>query len=830
MSDSLFFAIEVRITFAYYLELVQIKVMKTIYILALMGATTIFTAANAQTTLKGKVSSNNNESISGLNVKVKDQVTMSDANGYFELYIPFPGSFNVEITGVGYDKESVYVNPKESTTQLGTIVIRQSNQKIQEVEVTGYNSINDKVLNAGKAGIIDRDLPQAVQIINKQVIADQQVNRLSDALKNANGVAMGANRGGVNENFYARGYSLGANNIFKNGARTNNGGSIEASTLESVEILKGSAAILYGGVTGGAVINLVTKKPKFEYGGEVSMRAGSYNQYKPIVDVYGPISKKLAFRVVGTGEYAESFRDYVESKRFYINPSLLYQISDKTSINLMFDYLKSDYTPDFGIGSVDGKINKEVGRNTFLNTGWAFNKTNSKNGQLNFEHVFSENWNLQAIASYQQYGRDYYGSERIQAKSSMFPRNLNRTEQDELTFNQQVNLRGSLKTGGLKHQLVIGADADQSNTKNYAFNIFANGLNVAPNAVYDTINIFDPYNSIKRTDMPGVGLKTRTSTDIYRYGVFVQDLISLTEQFKVLAGIRYTYQTTQNAEVYDYKTGETTVTPNKGKDDVDMGNKVDKAWSPKFALIYQPIPTTSIFVSYANNFTPNSGYDINYQPMGPSVIDQYEAGVKNDFFKGRLSANLTWYRIVNNRFAQSIIPTDPTKFDVNMKEFTGKTASDGIELDLTGKITEGLNIMAGYSYNFMRYLETNDLGNVEGVRLVGTTAHTANGTAFYTFQNGNLKGLKLGLSAFYTGKRNAGWNNTKANIKDGLDRLIAVDPFTTFDFSAGYSYKNWSILGKVSNIGDAFNYYVHENYSVNPIPPRSFTGTLSYKF
>ncbi|MGE8241581.1 MAG: TonB-dependent siderophore receptor, partial [Sphingobacterium sp.] len=114
--------------------------------------------------------------------------------------------------------------------------------------------------------------------------------------------------------------------------------------------------------------------------------------------------------------------------------------------------------------------------------------------------------------------------------------------------------------------------------------------------------------------------------------------------------------------------------------------------------------------------------------------------------------------------------------------------------------------------------------------LVGTTAHTANGTVFYTFQQGTVKGLKLGFSSFYTGRRNAGWNNSKINVRDGLNRLISVSPFTTIDFSAGYTYKNWSILGKLSNINNAFNYYIHENYSVNPIPPRSFMATLSYKF
>ncbi|WP_410528163.1 TonB-dependent siderophore receptor, partial [Sphingobacterium sp. IITKGP-BTPF85] len=174
---------------------------------------------------------------------------------------------------------------------------------------------------------------------------------------------------------------LGANNIFKNGARTNNGGSIEASTLESVEILKGSAALLYGGVTGGAVVNLVTKKPKFEYGGEASFRVGSYDFYKPTVDVYGPISDKVAFRVISTYEKSGSFRDHVDSKRLYVNPSILYKINDRTDINFMFDYLKSDYTPDFGIGSVDGKLNQDVGRNTFMNTLWAYNKTNTTNGR-----------------------------------------------------------------------------------------------------------------------------------------------------------------------------------------------------------------------------------------------------------------------------------------------------------------------------------------------------------------------------------------------------------------------------------------------------------------
>ncbi|GAA4144881.1 TonB-dependent siderophore receptor [Sphingobacterium kyonggiense] len=804
--------------------------MRLTIALFLLGVSAIYHEAQAQTTVKGVVLNKQGEFLEGISVRGQGKATRTNEQGYFELYIAKPGEFNLDFSGVGFHKHHLTVQPNGLETSIQNQILQESKHQIEQIDVKGYNSVNHRSLEVSKSGVRDLDLPQAVQVINSQVISDQQVNVLSDALKNANGVALGANRGGVNENFYARGYSLGTNNIFKNGARTNNGGSIEASTLESVQILKGSAALLYGGVSGGAVLNLVTKKPKFENGGEVSMRFGSYNQYKPIVDVYGPISQKLAFRIIGTGSYAESFRDEVESKRIYVNPSLLYQMNDKSSLNVMFDYLKSDFTPDFGIGSVEGKIQKEVGRNAFINVPWAFNKTNSSNAQADFGHQFNDDWKLQVLASYQQYNRDYYGAERIQANAQgIAPRALNRTKQDELTYNQQINLTGKLTTGFLKHQILVGGDADESNVKNYAFNIYAKGGS-QPSTSYDNIDLFNPYAEGMRTDKPLDSLKTRTSTDIFRVGAFVQDLVSVTDQFKVLLGVRYTYQNTGRGLVYDYKTNTETTTPNVGKDKEDMGNKIDKAWSPKFALIYQPLVSTSIYVSYSNNFVSNAGYDVNYLPMTPSSIDQYEAGIKNDFLQGRLSTNLTWYRIQNNNFAQTIIGADGKVADANMKEFTGVSASDGIELDVAGELGKGFNVLAGYSYNFMRYLETNENGVVEGIRLVGTTAHTGNATLFYSLPDHIAKGLKLGVSAFYTGKRNAGWNTTKVNQKEGVDRIIPIDPFTTFDFTAGYTYKNWNIMAKVNNIGNAFNYYVHENYSVNPIPPRGFTTTLSYKF
>ena len=130
----------------------------------------------------------------------------------------------------------------------------------------------------------------------------------------------------------------------------------------------------------------------------------------------------------------------------------------------------------------------------------------------------------------------------------------------------------------------------------------------------------------------------------------------------------------------------------------------------------------------------------------------------------------------------------------------------------------------------MRYTRTPDTKGsyVEGERLVGTPANTANGTVFYSFNN-RLRGFKIGASAFYTGNRFGGWNNMIGQ-QQNYSRLIPVSGFTTVDISAGYTFKKLSLLAKISNIGNTYNYYVHENYSINPIQPRQFMVTASYRF
>lgn len=740
----------------------------------------------------------------------KGTITMED--GSFILKNIKPGSYKLEVSHIGLITVQQIIVISSNQIIEANISLTETAGKLEEVIITSRRTLNNKPVTLGKVAINPLDLPQAVSIINSTLIRDQQSQRLSDVIKNVNGVYLAGTRASTQETFSARGYGLSSNNLFKNGSRINTGAMPEVSGLERVEILKGSAAILYGNVAPGGIINMVTKQPKFNFGGELAMRAGSYDLYKPSVDIYGPLTKNIAYRVNGTYEKAGSFRDVVKSERYYVNPSLLVKLGKQTELLLQGDHLSHEFTPDFGIGSINNTTITPVSRNTFFGAPWQYARTKQSTTSITLKQQLNNNWQLTVNGSYQNYKRDYFSTERIQAASNGdWVRPLGRTNQREDYIIGQVDLTGKFNTGKIAHTFLAGMDADHYLTKAYAYSFKLN---------YDTINLLDPKKFTPRTDIPVATPVRFTETPVVRTGFYIQDLISISEKIKLLAGVRWSLQESKRIDT-------TFLATNKKNSGGVI--KTDKAFSPRLGIVYKPAKATSLFVSYANSFTVNSGTDVFGGALKPSIIDQYEAGIKNDFFKGALSVNLTAYRILNHNLAQTaqfaadgVTPNNNTA----LKELTGQTTSDGIELDITGQPFKGLDITAGYSYNYMRYTKTPDAkGNyVEGERLVNNPAHTANATAFYSY-----KGFKVGATYNYVGKRYGGWNNTIQQTQ-AYDRRINVDGFSNIDISAGYTWKKISFLLKCSNITNTYNYYVHENYSVNPIAPTQIIGSINYRF
>jgi iron complex outermembrane receptor protein len=722
-----------------------------------------------------------------------------------------PGTHRLQIRFVGYRTEELTVTVEPDQVSTVDVSLVENADELAEVVVAGRQSPNEQPVAIGKIAVRPLDLPQSLTTVDRVTLERQQVLRLSEALMNVTGVYLMGATGGYQEEIAGRGFAFGSSNTFKNGARYFNGTLPEMTSLERVEILKGSSAILFGNVAAGGILNLVTKKPQFQRGGEVSLRVGSFGFVKPTFDVYGSVlgSQRVAFRLNGTYETAKSFREVVESKRVYVNPSVLIKLGGKTDLLLEGDYLFDERTPDFGTGAINYQI-ADLPRERFIGVPWSNFRIEQRTANATLTHQLSKSWQLRATGAYRDYVSELFGSVRPNAGGQFIRpdgtwiRGIQRTSVQEAYYLGQLDLSGQFKTGFLGHQVLVGADADRYDTRTTAYRALAR---------YDTTNVFDPTRYRARTDLPELPLNTLTTAPIRRVGVYAQDLISIAQKLKVLVGLRYSYQQTEST-VLTYADNKTT-----------NSLAFDGAFTPRLGLVYQPVKASSVFASYANSFTLNTGVDVAGNALPPSFINQYEVGTKNDFFGGKLSANVTAYRIVNSNLAQTSLENGNT--NANIKELAGEVTSKGVEIDLSGKPARGLTAALGYSYNETRYTQSNTY--VVGSLLRYNPAHTANASAFYAFQNKTLRGFNLGFIAQYFGERQAG-RSVRVTVPNDPYRLIPIAAFTQFDATAGYAGARVALRVKAGNVLNAMSYFAHDDNSVNPIAPRNYSATLSYKF
>ena len=705
--------------------------------------------------------------------------------------------------------------------------------KIQVIEdVNLHKTGNPNVAKplSAKSNLTMMETPQPIAIVTHEIIEQQQAKQLSEVLQNVNGVYVTSSRGNSQDSFGGRGFILGNDNIFKNGARINSGVFPEVSGLERVEVLKGANAMLYGNTAAGGIINMITKKPRFNHGGSIGLNGGSWNSYKPTLDFYGPLSNKVAFRVNGTYEYAESFREAVESQKYYFNPSFLINLGERSQLIIEADYMKNDFTPDYGLGGIINKdqtfsLNDKVGRNVFFGTDWQYQNVEQASTNVTVNHQLSNNWTLNAVASYQNYTKDYFSSERVQwgyanaaATRLSWSRPFNKTYNEQNYGSGQVNINGEFNTGKISHKVLFGADADYNQNDSYTF------------TVTDPKNVLylDDSSTWGNIAMPNATSKDKSRANTRRLGVYAQDFVSLSQQFKVIAGLRWSYIENMPTINTNSVTG--------AKKFVNNSASSDQAISPKVGFVYIPNDNLSAFATYTNSFVANSGNLRDGEALKPTNIDQYEVGVKKNLWNNAIAVNVTAYQILYNNYYQNALDNTGNQIDPNglLKDFAGKMRSRGVELDITGNPTENLSIIGGISYNNSVYLDTpEDFGYVENQRLVRTPATTANASVFYKFTR-QLKGLKVGAGAYYIGDRLAGWNDTKSGanslqVRNGISRTFELKDYVTVNATVGYDWNKFSIQGKVGNLFDTENFNVHENYSVNPITPRNYYFTLTYK-
>ena len=726
------------------------------------------------------------------------------------------------LTGFAQETASAIENPriKENHNTVTDTVKNKKREILQEVIVTSNQ--RKKSVTIGKADIKPMDLPQSVQVITQATLQNQQVATMSDLLKNTNGVYIMGNSGGYQEEIASRGYAMGSSNTFKNGVRYFNGMPIELNGIEKVEFLKGSTAILFGNVTAGGILNLITKKPKFQFGADVSVGAGSFDLYKTSFDVYGPIGKrkKMAFRMDGSSTQSNSYRIGVSSESKYINPSFLVNFSDKTSLLVEADFNKDHRTADFGAGIINYTL-VNLPRNRFVGVSWGYNEAEQASLTSTLKHQLSENWSVNYINSLRYYKTDLFANTRpnnpitSMSLNGDWTRGLQRNQAQDNYWFQDLNIQGEYKTWNFNHQVVFGLDSDTEKTSTLA-SLYKNP-NASYTNTYDTINIFTTDLATARNDIPNMDKITRTTAPVKRAGAYIQDLISVTKYIKVLGGIRYSYQDTEN-NVLTYAVEN----PTPKSEKTVISHQYDGAFSPRIGLVVQPNHNQSLFASYSSSFVPNMG--LNYatkESLKPSIINQYEVGIKNQLLQDRLFANLTLYQIENNNMAQTSL-IDPT-----YKELAGGTKSKGVEIDLVANPFKGLSLLGGYSFTEIKYTSSNIY--IIGSSILYMPKNTANLNFNYHFEDGKLKGLDLGLINSYVGVRYAG-RSTNLTTPTDLRKPVQLPEYFQSDAIIAYKYNQITFRAKMSNLFNVMSYNVHDDNSVNPIAPKNYSLTMNYSF
>jgi iron complex outermembrane receptor protein len=693
--------------------------------------------------------------------------------------------------------------PETAPSSKPTAPTAEEEEEI-EIVVTGEQEEEGyRVPDASTATRTDtpiRDIPQSIQVIPEQVIEEQQVTQLDEALRNVSGVTFGGDVGGRGDQFSIRGFEDAP--VLRDGFRRY--GSYqsfpEVANLERIEVLKGPASILYGEIQPGGLINLVSKKPLAEPFYEAELQVGNWGFLRPRFDISGPLTSdgSLLYRLNALYQTGDSFRGFdQEKRRFFISPVLTWRISDRTDLTVSLEYTDNKGPADFGLPALGDEV-VDVPRDRIANNPDDTITNKYLNVGYNLEHRFSENWTLRNAFRYSSYKYNYnvvaltFGFDEATETVENFWASQ---EGRDKNYALQTNLLGKFATAGIEHTLLFGVDLSHNNERIFSIGDFTTPI---------PVNIFNPvYGQIPKPeedtlpDFGGDEIKTN------RLGIYVQDQLSLFDNLKLVLGLRY-----------DTVEQETVNLPGLFTQSGEQTRNYD-SFTPRLGIVYQPVEELSLYASYSRSFNPNSATTVSGDTLEPEKGEGYEVGVKAELLERRLSATLAYFDITK----QNVAVSDPL-FPLSSIA-TGEQRSQGVELDVTGQIRPGWNIIAAYAYIDAEVTaDTN--ADIVGNRLFNVPKHSASLWTTYEIQRGNWQGLGFGIGFNYVGER-----------EGDLDNSFEVDSYFLTNAAIFYRRNNWRFSLNLKNLFNVNYIKATENDRASdnsPGEPFTVMGSLSVQF
>lgn len=692
------------------------------------------------------------------------------------------------------------------------------------------------------------DTTRTMTVIPDQVIKDQGVTNLTDALKNVPGV--GAFYAGENgssttgDAVYMRGVDT-SNSIYVDGIRDIASVTRDTFNTQQVEVIKGPSGTDYGRSAPSGSINMISKQPRLDTGLDASVSAGSAWMRRGTLDYNQAINDNAAFRLNLMGEKThDAARDNIQNERYGVAPSLALGLDTATRLYVNYLHVHQNNTPDGGIPTVGlpgysapsaayAALNNsgKVATSNYYGTDSDFDKSTTDSATLRFEHDLSDNTTLRNTTRWSRVKQEYLltavmgGASNITAPnpndvgSWRWSRLANTKDISNRILTNQTNITSKFATGSVGHDVSAGIEFTRENQTTYGVNA------LTPPAV----NIYHPISSISIGGLDRNGANANGQTDTF--GIYAFDTLAITPDFELNGGIRLdNYHTEYDSATACGGTGRGALacpagvarnTPVTTVDTAKSGNLVN--W--KAGALYRLTEQGNLYVNYAISQQPpggssfalaagGSGNSANRTDFKPQKAKSSEVGTKWQVLDKRLLLNAALFR--------TDIENEVDANDDGTYSQTGKKRVEGYELSATGNITPDWEIIAGYTMQHASVREGASVAQDGSSALAYTPKHAF--TLWTNYQATDA--LSVGAGARYVG-----------SLRRGSDGAVGTPDHTegywVADAKLGYKVNNnLDLQLNVYNLFDT-NYVASINksgYRYHPGEPRTFLLTANVHF
>ncbi|MBT0625273.1 TonB-dependent siderophore receptor [Pseudomonas fluorescens] len=578
----------------------------------------------------------------------------------------------------------------------------------------GTGAYTTGAVTIGKGEHSLRETPQSVSVMTRQLMDDQNVTTIDDVMERTPGITTYESPMG-GKYFYSRGFKMLGQYQYDGVPLDMGKDYVQADSFtanmaiyDRVEVLKGAAGMLKGAGTASGAVNFVRKRPQAKPTTSLSLSAGTWDNYRADLDTGGALndSGTVRGRAAVSQQTRGSYMDIAKRQDQAAYAALDFDLDADTTLGVGASYEDVDASPCWGglPRYSDGKSAK-LSRSTCLGQSWNDWQSQRATFFADLTHHFSDDWKLNVAAVHSRNLQDikYAASEGTIAYGNPAPTANSYAalmDYDHRDFGVDAYLDGKFEAFGLEHELIIGANGSRG-TQDDVYAI--QNLPTRVNIYQPDHHLPEPANDTFWPNMYRGGTVKETAT---QYGTYATLRLRLAEPLLFIVGSRVSWYENRR-QSNNLAWGEWAVQDARTRETGEV--------TPFAALIYDLDENLSVYASYADIFQPQSSYaTVDGAALKPQIGDNYELGIKGEWFEGRLNSSLALFRAVQKNTAETdYLSVCPTSSDGYCYSDTGKTRAQGVEAEVSGELLERLQVFGGYTYTQTKTLKNIDSA-VEG--------------------------------------------------------------------------------------------------------------------